>query len=114
MFTPLIIALFVFAIILSGAFAGAIARRYVPQHHPPSIGGDEKRGLHIHGSGCYDFCLGSWALAFKREQFVQRGPGTSDLDLGRNPPAGSASSSIRLRNETGSGKAARICRKKKG
>jgi len=33
MFTPLIIALFVFAIILSGAFAGAIARRYVPQHH---------------------------------------------------------------------------------
>jgi hypothetical protein len=33
MFTPLIIAFFVFAIILAGAFAGAIARRCVPQHH---------------------------------------------------------------------------------
>jgi hypothetical protein len=33
MFTPLIIAFFVFAIILAGAFAGAVARRYVPQHH---------------------------------------------------------------------------------
>ena len=33
MFTPLIIGFFVFAIILAGAFAGAIARRYVPRHH---------------------------------------------------------------------------------
>jgi len=33
MFTPLIIAFFVFAIILAGTFAGAVARRYVPQHH---------------------------------------------------------------------------------
>ena len=33
MFTPLIIAFFVFAIILVGAFAGAVVRRYVPQHH---------------------------------------------------------------------------------
>ena len=33
MFTPLIIAFFVFAIILAGAFFGAIARRYLPQHH---------------------------------------------------------------------------------
>jgi hypothetical protein len=33
MFTPLVIAFFVFAIILAGAFAGAVARRYVPQHH---------------------------------------------------------------------------------
>ena len=33
MFTPLIIAFCVFAIILFGAFAGAVVRRYVPQHH---------------------------------------------------------------------------------
>ena len=33
MFTPLIIAFFVFAIILAGTFAGAVVRRYVPQHH---------------------------------------------------------------------------------
>jgi hypothetical protein len=33
MFTPLIIAFFVFAIILAGAFAGAVVRRNVPQHH---------------------------------------------------------------------------------
>jgi len=33
MFTPLIMPFFVFAIILAGAFAGAVARRYVPQHH---------------------------------------------------------------------------------
>jgi hypothetical protein len=33
MFTPLIIAFLVFAIILAGAFAGAIARRCVPEHH---------------------------------------------------------------------------------
>ena len=33
MFTPLIIAFCVFAIILVGAFAGAVVRRYVPQHH---------------------------------------------------------------------------------
>jgi hypothetical protein len=33
MFTPLMIAFFVFAITLAGAFAGAVARRYVPQHH---------------------------------------------------------------------------------
>src|SRR4029450_13955189 len=79
MFTPLVIAFFVFAIILAGAFAGAVARRYVPQHH--LVGGDKKRGLHIHGSGCYDFCLGSWALTFKREQLVQRSPGTSELDV---------------------------------
>jgi hypothetical protein len=33
MFTPSIIAFFVFAIILAGAFSGAVARRYLPQHH---------------------------------------------------------------------------------
>ena len=33
MFTPLITAFFVFAIILAGAFSGAVARRYLPEHH---------------------------------------------------------------------------------
>src|SRR5262249_34481852 len=80
----------------------------------PPDRGDKKRGLHIHGRGSYDFCLGSWALTFQREQFVQRSPGTSDFDLGGNPSAGSAPSSIWLKNEISSGKAARVCRKKKG
>ena len=33
MFTPLIIAFCVFAMILVGAFSGGLARRYLPQHH---------------------------------------------------------------------------------
>jgi hypothetical protein len=51
------------------------ARQTVPTTAPPD-GGDKKRSLHIHGSGCYDFCLGSWAITFKREQLVQRRPRT--------------------------------------
>ena len=71
MFTPLITAFFVFAIILARAFSGAVARRYVPEHHQTE---ETKSVVSI-----------SMAVVATISALV-----LGERDVGANPPAGSA------------------------
>jgi len=103
MFSPVVIGLVVFAVVLAGAFAGAMVKRRVPQHHPT----EETKGL-VSVSMALVATISALVLGLllsKRQQLVQRSSGTSDHALRGNPPTGSTSPSIRSGDEIGPSKA---------
>ena len=107
MFTPLITAFFVFAIILARAFSGAVARRYVPEHHQTeetkSVVSISMAVVATISALVLGLLLSNANSSFSAVQGQVNAMSAQILRLDQL-----------LRNEISSGKAARVCRKKKG